>query len=175
MRLSRWIPTFLGFPLGGWLAVGILGSIDDPLTAGAGGALAGVVLGGAQWLALRSEGFGAGWIAATTVAMAAGGAAAAALTGSGTDLQDLVLTGVVVGGAVGATQAGVAHMDRLRGAVWTLATSGSWAIGWAVSTGIGVDVERGYVVFGASGALAATLLTGLALRSSLQHSSEAVA
>jgi hypothetical protein len=175
MRLSRWIPTFLGFPLGGWLAVGILGSIDDPLTAGAGGALAGVVLGGAQWLALRSEGIGAGWVAATTIAMAGAGAAAAALTGSGTDIQDLVATGLVVGGAVGAAQAGAAHMNRLHTAALTLATSLSWAIGWTISSGIGVDVERGYVVFGASGALAATVLTGLVLRGALRHSSEAVA
>jgi hypothetical protein len=75
-----------------------------------------------------------------------------------------------VGAAVGAAQAVAANMDRLRGAAWTLATSGSWAIGWTVTWSFGIDVDRGFVVFGSSGALVATVLTGFALRRLLDRS-----
>jgi hypothetical protein len=34
-----------------------------------------------------------------------------------------------------------------------------WALGWTVTTAIGVDVESQYTVFGSSGALVVTLLT----------------
>ena len=38
-----------------------------------------------------------------------------------------------------------------------------WALGWTVTTSIGVDVERQYVVFGSAGAIAVTALLGLLL------------
>src|SRR5436190_1508573 len=40
MTIKRWLPTFLGFPLGGWLAFGAIGSVEGPLSAAAGGLLA---------------------------------------------------------------------------------------------------------------------------------------
>jgi hypothetical protein len=169
MRLSRWIASFLGFPIGGYIAFLTLGSIDDPAAAAVGGAIAGLIIGAAQWLVLRSHGIGTGWIAGTSLAMAAASAGAAALTGSGTEVQDLAVSGLVVGAAVGAAQAVAANMDRLHSAMWTLASSGAWAIGWTVTWSFGIDVDRGFVVFGSSGALVATVLTGLALRQLLSR------
>src|SRR4051812_25791395 len=95
MSFKRWLPTFLGFPIGGYLAFGVVGSLDDPASAAAGGLLAGGVIGAAQWLALRSEGIGRRWIPYTAAAMTAGTALAAVLTGAGTSLADVMLTGLV--------------------------------------------------------------------------------
>jgi hypothetical protein len=35
MTLTRWLPTFLAFPLGGYQAFLIVGSLDGPLSAAA--------------------------------------------------------------------------------------------------------------------------------------------
>ena len=72
MSFKRWLPTFLGFPLGGLLAIQTVGSIHSPLSAAVAGALAGAVIGGAQWLALRSSDVRALWIAAMALATAIG-------------------------------------------------------------------------------------------------------
>jgi hypothetical protein len=47
---------------------------------------------------------------------------------------------------------------------WTAVTASAWGVGWWVTSHVIVDAERGYVTFGSSGALLATLLTGAALR-----------
>jgi hypothetical protein len=156
MIFKRWIPTFLAFPAGGLLAIELVGSVDGPATAAAAGLLAGAVLGTGQWLALRARGIGARWIANTALALAAGSAAAAALTDAGTDTADLMLTGLIAGAAVGAAQS-----PLLARRSWIAVTAAAWALGWLATASIGVDVERGYVLFGSAGAILATLLTGL--------------
>jgi hypothetical protein len=160
MDIKRWLPTFLAFPAGGLLAMGVVGSLHDPLSAAAGGLLAGAVIGAAQAVALRVD--LARWTAATATALAAGTALAAAITGAGTELADLMLTGAVAGAAVGAAQGAV--LGRAR-AAWAAITGGSWAIAWLVTFGVvGANADQGFHVFGSSGALVATILTGLALR-----------
>jgi hypothetical protein len=161
MTFTRWLPTFLAFPLGGLIAVETVGSVHDPLSAAAAGLLAGAVIGTAQWLALRARGVGRRWIAHTAAAMAAGSALAAALTGSGTELTDVMLAGLVTGAAVGGAQSRL--LGRGAGA-WVAATAAAWSLGWLATWLTIVDIERGYAVFGSSGAIVATLLTGLALR-----------
>ena len=54
MTFKRWLPTFLAFPIGGFIAIQTIGSLDDPVAAAAGGLIAGAVIGAGQWLALRS-------------------------------------------------------------------------------------------------------------------------
>lgn len=39
----------------------------------------------------------------------------------------------------------------------------AWPLGWTVTWAVGVDVERGYTVFGASGALVFAAITGTAM------------
>jgi hypothetical protein len=160
MTFKRWLPTFLAFPAGGLLAETV-GGVHGPLSAAASGLLAGAVIGAGQWLALRSDGVGPRWIAHTAAAMAPGSAVAAAVTGAGTEMADLVATGLIAGAAVGAAQAPLLPAGRLVHAVGTAA---AWAAGWATTTAVGVDVERGYAVFGSTGALIATVLTGLVVR-----------
>jgi hypothetical protein len=164
MMFKRWLPTFAAFPIGGWLAWGTVGSLDDPVSAAAGGLLAGAVIGAGQWLALRSYGISRRWVAYTAAAMAAGSAAAAAtITGAGTELADVMLLGLVAGAAVGAAQSPLLGRGRRTAAAWTATTAASWSLGWLASAGV-IDTADGFYVFGASGALLVTALTGLLVR-----------
>jgi hypothetical protein len=160
MTFTRWLPTFLGFGLGGLLAFETVGSLHDPLSAAAGGLLAGAVIGAGQWLALRSRGIGRRWIGYTSAAMAAGTALGALLTGAGTEVADVTLLGLVAGTAVGAAQSSLLPRGR---AAWTVVTGATWALAWPISSTI-IDLDRGWHVFGSSGALVVTVLTGLTLR-----------
>ncbi|MDA0180453.1 hypothetical protein OJ997_09125 [Solirubrobacter phytolaccae] len=153
MSLKRWLPTFLGFPLGGLIAINTVGSVTGPLSGAAAGVVAGAAIGAAQWLALRTD---TRWIAYTAAATGAGGALAAAL-GAGP-----IVTGLITGATVGAAQSALLE-SRSRPA-WIATSSAAWALGWFVTSNVIVDLERGYAVFGSSGAVLATLLTGLVLR-----------
>jgi hypothetical protein len=162
MTLKRWIPTFLAFPLGGLLAFETVGSVTNAGTAAAAGLLAGAVIGAGQWLALRDR-VDARWAAVTAAAMTAGSAVAAVATGAGTETGELVVGGLIAGAAVGAAQ-GV----LLRSRTWAAVTAASWALAWLISAGVlAQQADEGFVVFGSSGALVATVLTGLALRRAL--------
>jgi hypothetical protein len=156
----RWLPTFLGFPLGGLLAELVVGPVDGVVPALAGGAVTGLVLGAVQSWGLGTSGPPARqWIAATGLGLAAGLALGSAAVGYGTDAGDLVTPGAICGLAVGTAQALV-----LRGRVawlWAPALSALWALGWATTAAIGVDVERQYTVFGSSGALVVTAATAV--------------
>ena len=166
---GKWIATFLGFPLGGYAAVELIGPAGEPGTALAAGALAGAVLGAAQWLALRGRGVGPMWIAATAAGFATGAAAGTALTGGAVGPADLAVLGVATGAGVGLAQAAVLARTGRAGGVaavtapwaWAAVVAAAWPAAWLVSWSIGVDVERDYVVFGSSGALVFAALTFL--------------
>ena len=164
MSFTRWISTFLGFPLGGLVALLVVGSVDGPISATIGGLLAGAVIGTAQWLALRSRGVGPRWAIYTTVATAAGSGVAATVTDAGTTVSSLVVSGLVTGAAVGAAQGVVLARGHRIAAVWAAVVSLAWGLGWLVSANVLVDPDRGYFMFGSSGAIVATLLTGFVLR-----------
>jgi hypothetical protein len=164
MFFVRWLPTFLGFPAGGFLAIQTVGSVEGPVTAALGGLVAGAVIGTAQWLALRSRGVGPRWAIHTAVGMAAGSAIAATLTGAATTVGALAFTGLITGAFVGAAQATQLRRGRRLAGAWTVLVGVAWATGWLVSANVIVDAERGYFSFGASGALLVTMATGLTLR-----------
>jgi hypothetical protein len=154
----RWLPTFVGFPLGGLLAELVIGPVDGVAPALAGGALTGVVLGAVQSWGMGADGPPARrWIGATAAGLAAGLALGSAAVGYGTGVDDLVAQGAICGLAVGTAQALVLHARAAY--LWAPALSALWALGWAVTTAIGVDVERQYTVFGAGGALVVTAAT----------------
>jgi hypothetical protein len=160
-----WMLAFLAFPLGGWLAFVLVGSVDGALSGALGGALAGAVIGTAQWSALRGHlRVGPGWILATALGVAIGDAVGALLTGAGTNLGALIVTGLATGVAVGLLQWGLALRGRVvLAGLWAPVVAVAWPLGWTAPWAIGVDVERGYYVFGASGALVFAALTGLAM------------
>jgi hypothetical protein len=156
----RWLPTFVGFPLGGLTAELVVGPIDSLGAAVAGGAVTGAILGAVQAWGMGTNGPPARrWIAATAVGLSVGLAAGSAAVDYGTSLDDLVAQGAICGLAIGAAQA-LTLRGRLA-LLWAPALSALWALGWAITTSIGVDVETQYAVFGSSGALVVTAATAV--------------
>jgi hypothetical protein len=160
-----WMLAFLGFPLGGFLALVVVGSMEGMVSGALGGALAGAVIGAAQWLVLRRYmRVGPEWILATALGVAIGDALGALLTGAGTEIGDLLIIGLATGVAVGLLQWGLFLRGRLlRASLWPLVVAIAWPVGWTVTWAFGIDVERGYFVFGSSGALVFAAITGLAM------------
>ena len=160
-----WMLAFLGFPLGGVLALVLVGSVERVVSGALGGALAGAVIGAAQWLVLRRYlRVGPEWVGATALGVAIGDALGALLTGAGTGLGALLVTGLATGVTVGLLQWGFVLRGRLlRAKLWPPVVAIAWPVGWTVTWAFGIDVERGYFVFGSSGALVFAAITGLAM------------
>jgi hypothetical protein len=161
--ISRWMISFLGFPIGGLAAWLLTGPVIDPTSAVTGGLLTGAVLGAAQAWALRADRRQIlGWILATAVGMSLGLTVAASLVGFSTTLTDLAIQGAVSGTAVGLAQALVLwHRTGPLALAWPAYLGASWAAGWTVTTLAGIGVEEQFTVFGASGALVVALLTSV--------------
>jgi hypothetical protein len=160
---ARWLPTFVGFPLGGLLSELVAGPVDGLAPALAGGAITGVVLGVVQAWSLRPTGLPVrAWTAATALGLTAGLAIGAAAVGYDTGTADLVVQGAICGAFVGAAQAVVLRplLGRLA-FLWAPALGALWALGWAITASIGVDVETQYTVFGSSGAVVVTALSAV--------------
>jgi uncharacterized membrane protein len=159
-----WTAGFVAFFIGGALATAAAGRINDFGSALLGGMVAGAVIGTGQWLvARRLLGDPQAWIPATAVAMGVGLAIGAWVVGYGTSLGELALMGAITGIPLGAAQAYLLR-DRLANAwVWAAAMPLLWALGWTVSTFIGVSVDNQFAVFGASGAITFMALSGVLL------------
>jgi hypothetical protein len=161
-----WMLAFLGFPLGGFLAFVVVGSVGGVVSGALGGALAGAVIGAAQWLVLRRYPrvrVGPEWILATALGVAIGNALGALLTGAGTGIGALLITGLATGVAVGLLQWVLLRGRVLLASLWPPVVAIAWPVGWTVTWAFGIDVERGYYAFGASGALVFAAITGLAM------------
>ena len=159
--IPRWMVSFAGFPLGGLAAFLLLGPVDSLGSALCGGLLTGAILGAVQAWALGSaQPRRLAWIVATAVGMGVGLALGASLVDFQVGMGDLVLQGAVSGAVVGLAQALVlVRLVGWRALGWPIALSVIWALAWAVSTAIGIQVDDRYTIFGSSGALVATLLT----------------
>ena len=172
LRSIGWGATFLAFPVAGLGAMSIVGAIDDPGSAALGGAIAGAVIGSAQAFGSRVLDPQHAldprtWIPATAVGMGVGLLAASVAVGNDTQLGSLALMGAITGVPLGLAQAlalpRALAPRRLARVAWGVAVPVVLAVGWSVTTLIGVDVERRYAIFGAAGALVATAVTGLLL------------
>ena len=158
-----WTAGFLAFPIAGILAGALTGRINDFGSALLGGMVAGAVIGTGQWLVARRLLDAQTWIPATAAAMGIGLLVGAWVVGYGTSLGELVLMGAITGIPLGAAQAYLLR-DRLANAwVWAAAMPLLWALGWTVSTFIGVSVDQQFAVFGASGAITFMALSGVLL------------
>ena len=102
------------------------------------------------------------WIIATGAGLAVGLGIGAAVVDYGTSMGDLAVQGVICGLVLGGAQA-VVLRPRLGNLAfaWPFVLGATWALGWTVTTAIGVDVEAQYTVFGSSGALVVTILTAI--------------
>ena len=136
-----WVLAFLGFPIGGVLAVALISRLETPLDGLLGGAVAGLAIGAAQWLALRRRlPVDWRWIVTTAVAMGLGLALGVLLFGAATTVEATLLRALPTGLLIGVAQA--------------------WFITAQV---IGRSLDIGFVVFGASGAIVFQALTGVVL------------
>ena len=161
--VGRWMVSFAGYPLGGYAAFLTTGRVDSLGPALAGGLVTGAILGAIQvWAMGPARTRPLAWILATAVGLMAGVAAGAALVDYQTDLGSLVVQGVVTGALVGTAQS-VVLIPRLGtlALVWPFFLAATYAVGWAVTTAAGIDVDLQFTVFGSSGALTATLLTAV--------------
>ena len=161
--IARWMVTFIGFPAGGFAALLLIGPVDSPATAAVGGLITGAILGAVQSFGLGRSGPPAWqWISATAIGLMVGLSVGAAAVDYATNLTALVIQGAVTGLAVGAAQAIPlrARLGRIAFA-WPAALAVSWAIGWAVTTSIGVQVDDQFTVFGSAGAIVVTALTAV--------------
>jgi len=161
--LLIWAATLLAFPIAGIAGRVVAGPVDSTWTAVLSGAVAGLVIGAAQWLALRRIGTDVRWIAATGVGLAVGFGLAFAIFGYGDTIGDLAVVGAVSGLVVGFAQWWLLR-DLLDGSiVWIPASAAAWALGWTVTTAIGVDPDDRWAVFGLSGSTTLTVILGATL------------
>jgi len=166
----KWMLTFLSFPIGGGLAYLVVRSMAGIAQAATGGAITGLVLGAAQWLVLRQViALSSWWIAATGLGLAAGLALGVVLTGTSVEFRPLVLRAALTGGLLGVSQWLLLRRYVAMAGWWGLVIALGWALGWTVTRAVGVDLSRGWIVFGASGAVVFTALTGLTLLFLLRH------
>ena len=100
------------------------------------------------------------WILATALGLAVGLAVGAAAVDYRTSLSALALQGAVCGATVGIGQALIlrARLGRVALA-WPPVLGLIWALGWAITTAVGVEVDEQFTVFGSSGAVVVTALT----------------
>ncbi len=137
------------------------------------GLIVGVIIGTAEWFALR-QWVSWLWIPATTVGMAVGLVAGAALVDYGIDRVDLAILGAVNGVGVGVLQALVLARHRIPGAFWwAVANPPAWALGWIVSSYvISRNIDERFPIFGASGALVFGLMTWFLLAALIRAAPE---
>jgi len=164
-RLWVWpVAILVSFPIGGYLADLVVDGVDSVGAALVGGIIAGLVIGAAEWFALRRW-VSWLWIVATSIGMAAGLTAGAALVDYGISRADLLLMGAITGLGVGGLQALVLARSRVSGAFWwAVANPPAWALGWLVTSYVITrNVQDQFTNFGASGAVVFGLLTWLLL------------
>jgi hypothetical protein len=169
------VAVLLGFPIGGLFADLAVDGVDSVGAALAEGLIAGLVVGAAEWFALRRF-VSWLWIPATCAGLAVGLTAGAALVGYGIARSDLLLMGAVTGLCVGVLQALVLVQAGVRssGAVWwAVANPPAWALAWWVSSYvIARNIGERFPVFGASGCVVFGLLTWALLAALLTRSSQ---
>lgn len=154
----RFIPTFLAFPIGGELVVLSIGPVRSSSEALLSGAIVGLVLGLIQFIALCPLKVSSLWIWTTLISAALSSFVVASLFGLNTDSASLALRGLVTGLFVGAAQSFSQRVAVQNMIVWSFATGLTWALAWFITSMVIVDIEYGYAIFGASGALVATLI-----------------
>ena len=164
-RLWVWpVAVLVSFPIGGYLADLVVDGVDSVGSALVGGLIAGLIIGAAEWFALRRW-VSWLWIPATSIGMAAGLTGGAALVDYGIGRGELLLMGAVTGLGVGALQALVLSRSGVSGALWwAVANPPVWALGWLVTSYVITrNVKDQFTNFGASGAIVFGLLTWLLL------------
>lgn len=167
--LLLWSVSFLAFPAAGLLGSYIVGPVDNLGAGLIGGALLGLVLGLAQSLLSSGRLPAVGWTVASTVGASVGVAAGSLAIGYRTTLADLAIGGLITGLLVGVAQAVALPKGTSFRWVWAPIITALWSLAWVITTLAGVKVGEQFIVFGSSGALVYTVLSGLALHLMLRR------
>jgi hypothetical protein len=164
--LVRWIIAIVAFPIGGYIGHLIGGPAATVPAAVISGLIAGAIIGVGQGVALgilRPQAL-ALWVGVTAIGLGVALAAVTAVIGQIDTVTDAILLGAISGLAIGAGQAAFLTRERVANAwIWVPTLGVAWAIGWAVTAGVGVALEAGWPVFGLSGALVSQILAGIVL------------
>jgi hypothetical protein len=158
-----WTAGFLSFPIAGIAGAAVAGRVDSPAAAFAGGLATGAVIGAGQSLASSRRLDPRRWILATAVGMGLGLLLGAVTVGFGTSLTDLAVMGALTGLILGGVQALTLPAPARYRVAWAAAIPVLWALGWTVTTLAGIDVDQQVTVFGATGAVTFSALTGVLL------------
>jgi len=97
------------------------------------------------------------------VGLAVGIGIGVAIFDYGTSIGDLAILGAVSGLCMGAAQWLILRDHVGASVLWIPGIATLWALGWTITTSVGVDVESKWAVFGASGAITVTVLSGVLL------------
>src|SRR5215207_272704 len=166
-----WTAGFLAFPIAGLAGTAAAGRVDSPVAALLGGAITGLVIGAGQALVSRRFLDPRTWVPASTVGMGLGLLVGAASVDYGTSLGDLVVMGALTGLFLGVAQALALPRDIRSRWAWAAAMPVLWALGWTVTTLAAIDVDQQYTIFGATGALTFSALSGALLYQFLRQGS----
>jgi len=158
---AKWLAVFLAYPIAGSLGRVLANPADGFVFAFITAAVAGAILGLAQWLALGRQVAALRWIGATAIGLGVSFVVVQAL-GATSNSAALVI-GAVTGLGVGVAQSFVRSDQMPSPAVWIPTMGVAWAIAWLVTTSIGVQASAGWPVVGVSGAIAAQVLSGIVL------------
>jgi hypothetical protein len=161
----RWLLAFIAFPPAGLLGHAVAGPADTPLAGLLSGVIAGAIIGLGQGLALgaRSRDLVA-WSIATAIGLGLALAIEVAVSGPLTTTMSVVILGAFSGLVIGIEQGGLlSKEDSTTRSIWAATMAVSWAIGWFVTATVGVDLANGWPIFGASGAITAQAISGIAL------------
>ena len=157
----KWVAVFLAYPIAGFLGRLIANPADGFVFAFITAAVAGAIIGVAQWFALGRDISAVRWIGATAVGLGVSFVIVQALGATNNAAAPVI--GAVTGLGVGIAQSFVRSHRMPAAAVWIPTMGVAWAIAWVVTTSIGVQANAGWPVVGVSGALVAQLLTGVVL------------
>jgi hypothetical protein len=169
-----WSASFIAFPIAGLAGGAAAGRVDDAGAALVGGTVTGLVLGVSQTLASRGRLDPRWWVPATAVGMGAGLLLGAWAVDYDTSMTHLAAMGALTGLVLGPAQAFALPVRATHRWGWAVAMPGLWALGWIVTTYIGVNVEDQFTVVGVSGALTVSALSGLLLHRLLPYQEAAV-
>ena len=152
-----WLLATVSYPLAGIAGRAVAGPATAWTSALLAGAIAGRVVGVGQAIVMSPRRPDVRW----AIAMAAGSGAGLGVS-VGLGLTPLS-TGLVTGALIGVAQATVLALaagDARRSVLaWPVVVAVAWALGWTVTTAIGVDPNAGWAVFGLSGALTSQVVT----------------
>jgi hypothetical protein len=158
---AKWLAVFLAYPIAGALGRLIANPAEGLVFAFITAAVAGGILGLAQWIALGRHVPAVRWVTATAAGLGVSFVIVQALGATNSAAAPLI--GAVTGLGVGAAQS-LVRSDRMpSAAVWTATMAIAWSIAWVVTTSIGVQASDGWPIVGVSGALVAQILTGAVL------------